>query len=617
MKKITLSLFAACSFASAFSQVVLTQDFTAPFNPTGAGWIVQNNSIPSGTVSWTQGNQTGGNNGLIAYNGNTDDFYMADFMSVQYPGAGGISAFLISPPVTLYNGAMIQFATSTALFASPNIYPDRMQVLTSAQSAVSIPTGTTSVGTFTNLLLDINPNLSTANSSVVVGNVVNGYPMQWTVYNIPVTGVTGTVTGRFAFRYFVQSGGSSGLNSRLIGVDAVKYILPCGATAPSYTSCASAPLTINASGGLPATSYSWSTGATGPALNVSPLSTTVYTLTSIVNGLACAQLQTSTVTISGSGLSVGVSASSQTICSGRNTTLTATSAGNQYSWGTAGGTTQLGTNTVIVVSPTVTTTYTIGAGILPNCFGMNQIQITVNPSPQPSISLGPVCLGGNLVVTLAGANSYTFLGQSQNPATFALAAIGATNAAGYFFGLTAANANGCTVSGTVNFTVNTPPTVAITSTVPAVICVNRVVNLTGTGATSYTWSGAATSTNSSISYTTAAPAGNKTFNIIGIDANGCTATSAKTFSVSLCVGIESLAGNSEANVYPNPFSNELKVIGVAGRVELYNALGQLVLTSTINDSEAINTSDLTKGAYILKVYNSSNEVEKTIKLLKN
>ncbi len=616
MKKITLSLFAACSFASAFSQVVLTQDFTAPFNLSASGWTVQNNSIPQGTVSWTQGNQTGGNNGLTAYNGNTDDFYMADFMSVQFPGAGGISAFLISPPVTLYNGAMIQFATSTALFSSPNIYPDRMQVLTSEQSVVSIPTGTTSVGTFTNLLLDINPNLSTANSSVVVGNVVNGYPMNWAVYNVPVTGITGTVTGRFAFRYFVQSGGSAGANSRLIGVDAVKYILPCGATAPSFTSCANTPISINATGGLPATSYSWNTGATTQAINVSPASTTVYTLTSIVNGLACSQLQTATVTV-GSGLSVGVSASSQTICSGRNTTLTSTSAGNQFSWGTLNGTTQLGTNSSIVVSPTVTTTYTIGAGILPSCFGMNQIQITVNPSPQPSVTLAPVCLGGNLVVTLAGANSYTFLGQSSNPATFALAAIGATNAAGYFFGLTAANANGCSVSGTVNFTVNTPPTVAISSTVPAVICVNRVVNLSGTGATSYTWSGAATSTNSSISFTTAAPAGNKTFNIIGVDANGCTGTSAKTFSVSLCVGIESLAGNSEANVYPNPFSNELKVIGVAGRVELYNSLGQLVLTSTISDSEAINTSELVKGAYILKVYNASNDVEKTIKLLKN
>jgi hypothetical protein len=616
MKKITLSLFAACSFASAFSQVVLTQDFTAPFNLSASGWTVQNNSVPSGTISWTQGNQTGGNNGLTAYNGNTDDFYMADFMSVQYPGAGGISAFLISPPVTLYNGAMIQFATSTALFASPNIYPDRMQVLTSAQSAVSIPTGTTSVGTFTNLLLDINPNLSTANSSVVVGNVVNGYPMQWTVFNVPVTGITGTVTGRFAFRYFVQNGGSNGANSRLIGVDAVKYILPCGATAPSYTTCNGSSVTLNATGGLPATTYSWNTGATGPALTVNPSSTTQYTLTSIVNGLACAPLQTAMVTIGGN-LSVGVSASSQTICSGRNVTLTAVAAASQYAWGTNPSTSVLGTNSTVIVSPTVTTTYTIGVGALPACIGSNQIQITVNPSPQPSITLGPVCLGGNLVVTLAGANSYTFLGQSSNPATFALAAIGATNAAGYFFGLTAANANGCSVSGTVNFTVNTPPTVAITSTAAAVVCVNRVVSLTGTGATSYTWSGASTSTNTSITYTATAPAGNKTFNIIGVDANGCTGTAAKTVSVSLCTGIESLAGNSEANVYPNPFSNELKVIGVAGRVELYNSLGQLVLTSTISDSEAINTSDLVKGAYILKVYNASNDVEKTIKLLKN
>lgn len=602
---------AACSFATAYSQVVLSEDFTAPFNPTASNWIVQNNSVPSGTVSWTQGNQTGGNNGLVAFNGNTDDFYMADFMATTYPGAGGISAFLITPPVTIYNGAVLQFATRTASFSAPNIYPDRMQVLMSPVSAVAIPTGSTSVGTFTNLILDINPNLSTSNSTVVVGNTVNGYPMAWTVYSLPISGVTGTVTGRFAFRYFVANGGSNGANSRLIGLDAVRYTLPCGATAPSYTSCASTPVTINATGGLAATSYSWSTGATGSALNVSPASTTVYTLTSIVNGLACSPVQTTTVTI-GTNLNVNVSASSQTVCSGRSVTLTASSAGTSYAWGTVGGTAPLGTAATLVVTPSVTTTYTIGAATLP-CFGTNQIQITVNASPQPSVNISPACVGSTFTITASGANSYTYLASSQNPQTVT----SPTATGGYFFTLVAGNANGCTVSGVVNFSVNPAASIAIAAS-KTVECINRTVTLTAnpTASGTYSWSGAASSTANPITYSTST-SGNKTFNVLFTDANGCTATAARTVSFATCTGIETINGSNEANVYPNPFSNEIRVTGLSGRVELYNALGQLVLATNITEAETINTSDIAKGAYILKVYNSSNNVDKTIKLLKN
>jgi hypothetical protein len=60
-------------------------------------------------------------------------------------------------------------------------------------------------------LLDINENYGT------------NYPADWTKYTIVISGVSQSTTGRFAFRYFVESGGPSGDNSDYIGIDLVQY----------------------------------------------------------------------------------------------------------------------------------------------------------------------------------------------------------------------------------------------------------------------------------------------------------------------------------------------------------------------------------------------------------
>lgn len=60
------------------------------------------------------------------------------------------------------------------------------------------------------------------------------------------------------------------------------------------------------------------------------------------------------------------------------------------------------------------------------------------------------------------------------------------------------------------------------------------------------------------------------------------------------------------NVYPNPATSTLNVAGDnIQRVELYNALGQRVMSQQVNGNAAgINVNNLSKGAYILKVYSN-------------
>jgi hypothetical protein len=95
---------------------------------------------------------------------------------------------------------------------------DRLQVRLSTNGAsTNVGETATSVGDFQTLLLDINPTYT-----------LTGYPSAWTRFTVPVTGIPSLITGRLAFRYFVENGGPSGTNSDFIGIDTVQYSC-CGA----------------------------------------------------------------------------------------------------------------------------------------------------------------------------------------------------------------------------------------------------------------------------------------------------------------------------------------------------------------------------------------------------
>ena len=196
------------------AQVIFSEDFTAPFTPNVQGWILTNNSIPTPTTVYA-GFYQGGI--FTAYDGQPNDFVRVNYNSTI--GTGNISNWAMTPTLNLSNGTIIEFATITE---APIYRPDRLQVRMSVGTSTVLGTGTLAVGSFTNLLLDINPNLTTNASSLVVGNTVNGYPTTWAVFTVAVSGLAAPTVGRFAFRYFVSNGGPTGIRSNNIGIDAVK-----------------------------------------------------------------------------------------------------------------------------------------------------------------------------------------------------------------------------------------------------------------------------------------------------------------------------------------------------------------------------------------------------------
>lgn len=211
MKKITVLIFSLLISVTVYSQT-LTENFDDITTLPGDGWNQINLSIPIGVTNWFQGS----NRVFDAYSGSTESYIAANFNNTTTTGS--ISNWLITPVVNVENGDAITFYTRTS---TDTTFPDRLQVrLSDAGGSSTDPINDTDVGSYTTLLLDINPTL-------VTGGV---YPEVWTQQVINITGLAGATDVKVAFRYFVENGGSGGLNSNYIGIDDVVITSSLGTT---------------------------------------------------------------------------------------------------------------------------------------------------------------------------------------------------------------------------------------------------------------------------------------------------------------------------------------------------------------------------------------------------
>jgi hypothetical protein len=214
------------------------ESFDTLSNALAKGWMVSNNSKPTGTSNWRQASPYPGLDSTIAggygyagkikitldslagFGANSDfcaqtmnagcgDFVVAYLNCVR--GANTISTWLVSPEIQVKNGDKIIFHTRCA--QSPATKADRLQVRMSNKQSSNVGYYANEVGDFTIMLTDINPTYS-----------VTGYPAQWQRYTITVAGLPAPSLRRFAFRYFVEDGGPDGSRSLGIGVDSVAFV---------------------------------------------------------------------------------------------------------------------------------------------------------------------------------------------------------------------------------------------------------------------------------------------------------------------------------------------------------------------------------------------------------
>jgi subtilisin-like proprotein convertase family protein len=268
--------------ASVLSQVLLpgapitvfNQNFDGTIPP--AGWPVQNLSAPLGVTGWAQTNAT-----VFPPNSGPGKA-SANFNNTA--GTGTISNWMFTPNVTLKNGDVFRFWTRT----TTGQFPDRLQLRMSTNGAsVNVGATATSVGDFTTVLQDINPTYTGT-----------GYPTAWTQFTTTLSGLPPAgISGRLAFRYFVENGGPTGANSDFIGIDDAVYTTS-GISTPTTCTGSTANLKVDITGGVgpytvvlntvpPTTPITVTNYNSGENIPVTPLVTTQYTLTSVSSSACC------------------------------------------------------------------------------------------------------------------------------------------------------------------------------------------------------------------------------------------------------------------------------------------------------------------------------------------
>ncbi len=191
-----------------------------------------------------------------------------------------------------------------------------------------------------------------------------------------------------------------------------------------------------------------------------------------------------------------------TVCKGDTITLSGTgTGGNTYNWNMG-----ITNNNPFVIN--TTTTYTYSAVGQFNCVVTDQVVVTVN---QPQVNAGAnqtVCEG--TAVTLSGTGSTALLWDNNviNGSPF-------TPDSTQTYTVSGTDANGCYGTDQVVVTVNTP---LISAGSDVTICSGATVTLSATGVQTPVWD------NNVVNAVSFTPTTTSTYEVSGVDANGCAGT---------------------------------------------------------------------------------------------
>jgi hypothetical protein len=350
--------------------------------------------------------------------------------------------------------------------------------------------------------------------------------------------------------------------------------LPTLSITSSTTSvCLGQSATLTANG---AVGYSWSGGITNGA-GFTPSATTNY----IVTGTNSCGSGTSAITITVAPLFVSAIANPTTVCAGSTATLNAASAASQFTWSPTNGTGQS-----VIVSPSVTTIFTVTAS---NGTCLGTTTITLNTVPIPTItstaSATNICQGGSVVLSASGGITYTW-----NPGNVIAATLTVTPSAPTLYAVTANNSFGCTAGSSQVIIVVSSPTVLVSSADP-VICSGSSTTLTASGTSNtYLWSSGGVTTTEIVS-----PNVTTTYSVIGTDTVSLCSTTetveVNVFTPSITVSgntvicngsVASLTANGGNTYTWNPSGATFANVSLTPSVTTNYTLSSLTSTGNIN-----------------------------------
>ena len=472
----------------------------------------------------------------------------------------------------------------------------------------------------------------------------------------PTSNTSYSVTG-------TSSLGCLGTNTAIANV--VVQTSPTITIAGSNTVCSGNAVNLTANG---ASTYTWNTGAQTNTIAPSISSNTNYTVAGAIG--TCTSNAIKTVSVIANP-TLTTSSSVNSICNGTSVSINASGA-STYLWMPGSL-----TNSVVSISPTTTTIYTVTGTAANGCTNTAVRSITVNATPTVNVNSGAICTGGTFTIIPSGTgvsfysisggsyvvspssnSSYTLTGTSaqgctntavstvsvQTSLTVSIAGsnsvcigtpinLTANGAATYTWSTgstsytiapsptsnttyTVTGASGtCSSTAVKSITVNPTPTVsAVTST--SLLCTGNSATLTASGANTYNWlPGSVTGSAITIN-----PTSNTTYTVTGTNTFGCIDVSIITQSVSLCTAIENITNNFPSlNFYPNPFNDIITIESELpiSKIILCDVLGKEVSTvQKINNEQQtrLSTNEFPEGIYFMTVYIDNQH--KTYKIIK-
>lgn len=274
----------------------------------------------------------------------------------------------------------------------------------------------------------------------------------------------------------------------------------------------------------------------------------------------------------GSLVTVG---SNTAVCLGSQAALQASGA-STYTWLPSGT-----TGSLILVSPTVTTNYTVVGTNSLGCTLSNTLTLVVNPNPTVVITPSPAtfCAGEQVTLTATGANSYSWTGIGTG-SSVVVTAISPTSSY-TLVGITGP----CAVTSFIFYSVPAAPLVTVQSS-SATVCQGASVTLSANGASTYTWQpGNLTGVSIVVS-----PSSNTTYTVVGTAASGGCFDS-DTVSIAVTVPNPIFASANPTSVCPGNASTLTASGAVSYTWFPGNLIGSSVLVTPASTTQYTASSD--------------------------
>jgi hypothetical protein len=233
---------------------------------------------------------------------------------------------------------------------------------------------------------------------------------------------------------------------------------------------------------------------------------------------------------------------------------------------------------------------------------------SMNLNVSSSNTLASICAGSSVTLTANGASSYSWSNNSSGPVIVVSPSITTS------YTVTSSYNDACSAySASAIKTISVSPSPVVTISGLNEVCKGKPLTLTAAGASNYLWSTA--STNQTISVT---PTITTVYSATGTS-NGCSAIKSFTVNVINCLSIQNILGNGVAQIFPNPFKNEIVVQASSAvenlSLEIVNLLGETVYSGSISKpSTRLDVAVLPAGIYFVNLKSADQKI--SLKMIK-